>query len=78
MLVLPDTVREVFIACGTLTFDDEKALVFAGLTVAESEFFLAHISCSPHERGRTEDVKFLELQRRHLDKTVKLWWELSK
>ncbi|MYN29208.1 hypothetical protein [Duganella levis] len=66
MKTIPVTIREVLIAAGAITRDEVGALIFAGLTESESQFFVAHARTPPPQRGFAEDLVYNQLRQRHL------------
>ncbi len=66
MKTLPETVRELLLAAGVLQFDENDTLVFVGLTVEESQFFLDTNRKPPEARSAPEDRCFNQLRHRHI------------
>lgn len=60
------TIREVLIANGALVFDQSGELTFAGLTPAESQFFVSYMRQPSGIRGKSGELVYLHLKCRHL------------
>lgn len=66
MRIISNALRELLVSNGVLELDPYGDAVFAGLTAAESEFYVICRQCDPSELDAAEALVFTQLRHRHV------------
>lgn len=69
MKSIPINFQELFLARGVMVRDSDRQLVFRGLDLLESEFFMKYVSAHAFPCA-ADETRFYELRHRHLSAMV--------